>query len=119
MPTIKPGNLVRYRTQLGVAKIDKIIYIRADCGKLRYVLTDGTIIEYFDIIAWGSMVDVLRPSDLLITNYGGVKKVKDVSIGNVIYTYPDHAIRENSDELDYIDAILTNEQVQLYAFRRN
>ena len=119
MTTIVSGNLVRYRTQTNIIKIGKIAYIKDDCGKLKYVLDNKESVDYLNIIAFGTLIDVLRPGDLLITNYGGVKKVEDVSIGNVIYTYPDHAIRKDSDELNYIDAVLTNEQVSLYAFRRN
>lgn len=116
---INSNELIRYKESIytGLTKVGRISYSKDDNGKVSYTLSDGTEVKENYIIAHGDLTDVLREGDILIMNYGTCKTIENVSIGNVIYCFPDHPIQAGSPEVDLIAGILTKEQVDHYSFK--
>ena len=97
---INTGDYVRYKESFYTkdTKISKVSFTREENSKITYVLQNKDEISSNYIIAAGSIYDVLREGDLLITNVGDYYNnafiIEAVTIQNTICCFPDHIVKE-------------------------
>ena len=97
---INVGDYVRYKESLYTkdTKISKVSFGRAENSKMTYVLQNKDEISSNYTIANGTIYDVLREGDLLITNVGNYYNnafiIEAVTVNNVICCFPDHIVKE-------------------------
>lgn len=114
----KSGDYIRYKESAytGITRVSRVSYVKDESGKVTYKLTDDSETTDPYIVSAGSLMDVLRAGDLVITCYDTVKQVEKVS-KNYCQLYSDfHLIFEDS-ATRYIRSILTKEQVGHYAYK--
>lgn len=96
----KTGEYVRYKESLYTkdTKISRISFERSEGSKIAYVMQNRDEVNSNYVIAHGTIYDVLREGDLLITNVGNYYNnafiIEAVTVNNVICCFPDHIVKE-------------------------
>ncbi len=94
------GDYVRYKESMYTkdTKISRVSFARTENSKTTYVLQNKEEISSNYIIANGSIYDVLREGDLLITNAGNYYNnafiIEAITVNNAICCFPDHVVKE-------------------------
>lgn len=97
---INTGDYIRYKDSFYTkdTKISKVSFTREGNSKVTYVLQNKDEISSNYIIASGSIYDVLREGDLIITNVGNYYNnafiIEAVTLQNTICCFPDHIVKE-------------------------